>query len=295
MLFANCFSLLNILIWCNLYSLKNSMRDLVLFAQRWYMQKQYLSAVTHALVIPRCNKTCDGSNSRKEELVLVPGSIRYLTHYDVRSLMQLITLHGSQGGREQTGSRARLLNLKVHLQWHTSSSKFCPLKILQPPKASPPKPAGDWAFKHLGPWRTLHSQTPDLVCQDCYDQDKEYFYLDSSTVPSFLCGGHFFIPLKITLTSFNFKNELSIFDSGSDHHRWLQYVCPHSLPTLTHYLRLFSFSATQEAGLWGPHYSGYLVLWLPTGLNSIDTSPRRREREGGRRGIFDNLFSCVFP
>lgn len=119
--------------------------------------------MAHTLVTSCCNKTCDGSSSRKEELVLVPGLVRYLTHYDVRSVTQLITLHHSQGRREQIGSRARLLNLKVHLQWHTSSSKFCPLKILQPPKTSPPKPAGDRAFKHLGPWRTFTAK-PQMKC-----------------------------------------------------------------------------------------------------------------------------------
>lgn len=105
-----------------------------------------------------------------------------------------------------------------------------------------------------------------------------------------------FIPLKITLTFFHFKNELNLFDSSNDRHRWLHSVCHHCLPTLTHYLFLFNFSASQEVGgLWEPHYSGFFVLWLPAGLISRDTSSRRREREDGRRGMFDNLFSCAFP
>lgn len=46
--------------------------------------------LVHAKTLFKYCRTCisdkksDGSNSRKEELVLVGGLIRYLTHYDVR-------------------------------------------------------------------------------------------------------------------------------------------------------------------------------------------------------------------
>lgn len=122
-----------------------------------------------------------------------------------------------------------------------------------------------------------------LVCRHCYHQDREYFYLDSFIIPSFMCADHFS------------SSEDNLFGSGNDCHRWLHYVCHHCLPTLTHYLLLFNLSASQEVG-WplGPHYSGFLVHWLPAGFSSRDTSPRRRGREDGRRGMFDNLSSCAF-